>query len=75
MNMSVRFKNIFFWLGLIGVIFSAANIDIQAMTSWGLLIDALTSIVMNPFMLLSVVAAVVGVFVDTSTPGFKDRVE
>lgn len=75
MNISVRFKNIFFWLGLIGVIFSAANIDIQAMTSWGLLIDALTSIVMNPFMLLSVVAAVVGVFVDTSTPGFKDRVE
>ena len=75
MNISVRFKNIFFWLGLVGVIFSAANIDIQAMTSWGLLIDALTSIVMNPFMLLSVVAAVVGVFVDTSTPGFKDRVE
>lgn len=75
MNISVRFKNIFFWLGLIGVIFSAANIDIQAMTSWGLLIDALTSIVMNPFILLSVIAAVVGVFVDPSTPGFKDRVE
>ena len=75
MNISVRFKNIFFWLGLVGVIFSAANIDIQAMTSWGLLIDALTSIVMNPFMLLSVVAAVVGVFVDPSTPGFKDRIE
>lgn len=75
MNMSVRFKNIFFWLGLIGVIFSAANIDIQAMTSWGLLIDALTSIVMNPFMLLSVIAAIVGVFVDPSTPGFKDGTE
>ena len=75
MNISVRFKNIFFWLGLIGVIFSAAKIDIQTMTSWGLLIDALTSIVMNPFMLLSVIAAIVGIFVDPSTPGFKDKTE
>ena len=75
MNMSVRFKNIFFWLGIIGTIFSAAKIDIQTMTSWSLLIDALKNIIMNPIMLLSVVAAVVGVFVDTSTPGFKDRVE
>ena len=75
MNMSVRFKNIFFWLGLIGTIFSAAKIDIQTMTSWSLLIDALKNIIMNPIMLLSVVAAVIGVFVDTSTPGFKDKTE
>ena len=75
MNVSARFKNIFFWFGIIGVVFSAANIDIQSMTSWGLLIDALKSIIMNPFILLSVIAAVVGVFVDTSTPGFKDKTE
>lgn len=75
MNISNRCKNIFFWLGIIGTIFSAAKIDIQTMTSWSLLIDALKNIIMNPIMLLSVIAAIVGVFVDPSTPGFKDKTE
>lgn len=75
MNIKLRVKNIYFWLGVIGVIFSAAGIDIQTMTSWGLLLDAFKNILMNPVLLASVIAAIVGVFVDTSSPGLKDRVE
>lgn len=75
MNIKLRVKNIYFWLGVIGVIFSAAGIDIQTMTSWELLLDAFKNILMNPVLLASVIAAIVGVFVDTSSPGLKDRVE
>lgn len=75
MNIKLRVKNIYFWLGVIGVIFSAAGIDIQTMTSWGLLLDAFKNILMNPVLLASVIAAIVGVFVDTSSPGLKDRAE
>ena len=75
MNIKLRVKNIYFWLGVIGVIFSAAGIDIQTMTSWGLLLDAFKNILMNPVLLASVIAAIVGVFVDTRSPGLKDRVE
>ena len=47
MNIKLRVKNIYFWLGGIGVIFSAAGIDIQTMTSWGLLLDAFKNILVS----------------------------
>lgn len=71
-KLMARSKNIFFWLGIVGVIFSAAGVDIQTITSWTILFDALKDIAINPIKLMGVVAAVAGIFVDTSTPGFKD---
>ena len=67
-----RAKNIYFWLGIVSIVLSAADIDIQSMTSWSLLMDATIGIFMNPFKLSLVITAVLGVFVDTSTPGLKD---
>ena len=71
--MKNRLKNPYFWLGLGGVIFSAAGIDFKTLTSWSLLVDALLSILANPVAVVAVIAAIIGVFVDTSTKGLKDN--
>ena len=68
-----RFKNIYFYLGLVGVIFSAAGIDFNALTNWNLLFDAFINILSNPVAIGSVIAAVVGVCVDPTTRGLKDN--
>ncbi len=73
MDIKFRVKNIYFWLGLIGVVFSAAGLDFNTMTNWQLLMEGLISIISNPVAIVSVIAAIVGVCVDTSTPGFKDK--
>ncbi|EPZ62705.1 holin, phage phi LC3 family domain protein, partial [[Clostridium] sordellii VPI 9048] len=42
--MKNRVKNPYFWLGLGGVIFSAAGVDFKTLTSWNLLGNALLDI-------------------------------
>ncbi len=71
--MKNRIKNPYFWLGLGGVIFSAAGVDFKTLTSWGLLGNALLDILANPVAVVAVAAAVIGVFVDPSTKGLKDN--
>lgn len=70
-----RFKNPYFWLGLIGVVFSAAGISVDSLTSWDLLLNDILAILSNPFLLMSVTAALTGVFVDPTTSGFCDKHE
>ncbi|MVO70795.1 phage holin [Paeniclostridium sordellii] len=71
--MKNRIKNPYFWLGLGGVIFSAAGVDFKTLTSWNLLGNALLDILANPVAVVAVVAAVIGVVVDPSTKGLKDN--
>ncbi|CEK34314.1 Small integral membrane protein,holin, phage phi LC3 family,Bacteriophage holin [[Clostridium] sordellii] len=71
--MENRLKNPYFWLGLIGVIFSAAGIDFKTLTSWNLLAHALLDILANPVAVVAVIAALIGVCVDPSTKGLKDN--
>lgn len=71
--MKNRVKNPYFWLGLGGVIFSAAGVDFKTLTSWSLLGNALLDILSNPVAVVAVVAAVIGVVVDPSTKGLKDN--
>lgn len=73
MLMKERLKNPLFWLGLGGVVFSAAGIDFNTLTSWKLLLDALLNILANPVAVVSVIAAVIGVWTDPTTKGFKDK--
>ena len=73
MNIKERFKNPYFILGLFGIIFSAAGISVESLTNWKLLWEGILSILGNPFLLASVIAAVIGVFVDPSTKGLKDQ--
>ena len=71
-NIPVRFKNPWFWIGLVGVILSAMGVSPDMFTSWSAVWDAIVNLVSNPFMLGSVVLAVMGVFVDPTTAGISD---
>ena len=71
-NIPVRFKNPWFWVGLGGVILSAMGVSPEMFTSWGAVWEAVVNMVGNPYMLGSVVLAVLGVFVDPTTSGISD---
>ena len=72
MNLKVRVKNPYFWIGLGGVILTAMGISADMLTSWTSVWDALVNLVSNPFMLGSVVIAVLGVVLDPTTAGIGD---
>jgi phi LC3 family holin len=72
MNLKVRVKNPYFWIGLGGVILTAMGISADMLTSWAAVCDALVNLVSNPFMLGSVVIAVLGVVLDPTTAGIGD---
>jgi phi LC3 family holin len=71
-NIPVRFKNPWFWVGLVGVVLSAMGVSAEMFTSWGAVWDAIVNLVSNPFMLGSVAMAVLGIFVDPTTAGVCD---
>ena len=71
-NIPVRFKNPWFWVGLCGTILTAMGVSPEMFTSWGAVWEAIVNLFSNPFMLVSVVLAVLGVFVDPTTAGVGD---
>ena len=71
-NIPGRFKNPWFWVGLGGVILSAMGVSPEMFTNWGAVWEAAVNLINNPFMLVSVVLAVLGVFVDPTTSGISD---
>lgn len=72
MNIKVRIKNPWFWVGLAGVILTAMGVSPETLTSWIALKDAFLSLIQNPYMIGSVLVAILGVFVDPTTNGIKD---
>lgn len=70
--MNDRYKNPYFWFGFIGVLFSAAGVSLESLTSWDILFGNLMNILDNPFLLGSVIVALVGVWVNPTTKGLKD---
>ena len=72
LNIPVRMKNPWFWVGLMGVVLTAMGVNPEMLTSWALVWQAVVDLVSNPFMLGSVVVAVMGVFVDPTTAGVGD---
>ncbi len=70
-----RFKNPWFWVGIIGVILTATGMDPEMFTSWGALGEAAMSVLKNPFLLGTAALAVLGVFVEPTTKGLTDRKE
>lgn len=71
-NIPVRLKNPWFWIGLIGIILTAMGISPEMLTSWDAVIQAVKDLVSNPYMLASVICAVLGVFIDPTTAGVND---
>ena len=69
-----KFKNGYFWISLIGLIFAAAGIDFNALTSWQLFGEALLSILNNPVSIVAVITCAIGIFNDNSTSGLDKPV-
>lgn len=70
--MNNRFKNPYFWTGLVAIIIASSGIEVSELTTWSVLADKLVGIVQNPLTLASVGMAVLGVFVNPTTKGIKD---
>ena len=71
--MNEKLKNPYFWLSVFALIFSAAGIDFETLTSWQLLIQALVDILLNPVAIVAVITAFLGIWNDNSTKGL-DRI-
>lgn len=72
MNIPVRFKNPWFWIGVGGVLLTALGISPEMLTSWDALRQAIMDVMGNPFLLGSAAIALLGQFVDPTTAGFGD---
>ena len=71
-NIPVRLKNPWFWVGLVGIILTAMGISPEMLTSWDILWGNILALVRNPFMLGSVALSILGVFIDPTTSGVGD---
>lgn len=71
--MKEKFKNPYFWLSTIALIFSASGVDFNQLTSWTLLGRALIGIIGNPVSVVAVITAFLGIWNDNSTKGL-DRI-
>lgn len=71
-NIPVRMKNPWFWVGIGGAVLTAMGISPEMLTSWESVYQAFVSMVQNPYMLGCVALTVLGVFVDPTTSGIGD---
>lgn len=67
-----RWKNPWLWVGVMGVIGTALNVDATAFTSWTALWQGLIDFIQNPFAIGTVFMALLGTYVDPTTGGLKD---
>ena len=72
MNIPVRMKNPWFWIGLIGVFLTAIGVSPETLTSWAALRTALSDLLGNPYLLASAALALLGQFIDPTTAGIGD---
>ena len=72
MKIVERFKNPWFIVTLVGLFLTATGINPETLTSWVLVKDALLSVFANPFLLGCFGLAVLGQFIDPTTPGLGD---
>lgn len=71
-NIPVRLKNPWFWVGVVSIIITAIGLDPTTMTSWGAVLDAAEAVLRNPVQLVTAVLAVLAVFIDPTTAGLSD---
>lgn len=73
--MKDRIKNPYFWIGLVGVILTALQVEASTLTSWDKVLQLIIDTIQNPYLLTTTIMAVIGVVVDPTTRGAKDRKE
>ena len=64
-----KLKNPYFYLSVVGLIFSASGVDFTELTSWNLFWQALLGIIENPVCVVAVITALLGIWNDNSTKG------
>ena len=71
-NVPVRFKNPWFWVGVASVAITAIGVDPQTFTSWAAVLDGSKAVLSNPVQLCTMCLAILSVFVDPTTAGITD---
>ena len=72
MNIKVRVKNPWFWVGVVSVAITAIGVDPQTFTSWAAVLDGIKAVLSNPVQLCTMCLAVLSVFIDPTTAGITD---
>ena len=72
LNVTVRMKNPWFWIGIGAIILSSMGVEPSMFTSWEIVWDAVVGLFTNPFQLFTVAFAVLAVFIDPTTAGVGD---
>lgn len=70
-----KFKNPWFWLGLVSIIFGSAGVDMNTLTSWNALGQAVLGILQNPVAVMAVIGGILGVFNDNGTKGLDKPID
>ena len=71
-NIPVRMKNPWFWVGVVSVAITAIGVDPQTFTSWAAVWEGIKAVAQNPVQLVTMVLAVLSVFIDPTTAGLSD---
>lgn len=61
-----KIKNPYFWIGLIGVILTALQVEASTLTSWNKVLLLIVDTVKNPYLLITTTMAVLGVITDST---------
>lgn len=61
-NIPVRFKNPWFWVGVASVAITAIGVDPQTFTSWAAVWNGAVSVLSNPVQLVTMCLAILSVF-------------
>ena len=72
MNIKVRVKNPWFWVGVFSVAITAIGVDPQTFTSWAAVWEGIKAVLSNPVQLVTMCLAVLSVFIDPTTAGITD---
>lgn len=75
MNIPVRMRNPWFWVGIVGLFMTAIGVSPETLTSWAALRQALADFIGNPFLIGSAAVALLGQFIDPTTAGVGDSAQ
>lgn len=71
-NIPVRMKNPWFWVGIVSVAITAIGVDPMTFTSWAAVFEGIKAVAQNPVQLVTMILAVLSVFIDPTTAGVTD---
>lgn len=74
-NVPVRLKNPWFWVGVVSIIITALGVDPNQFVSWESLGGYIVDVLKNPVQLVTVLLAVLAVFIDPTTAGISDSAQ